>query len=107
MAQAEEHAGLGIGKYLAIYFCILVLAAVQFVIAYQNVDVWQKIGRMFFVALAEAGLALMFFMHLWSERRGFLLAVAVITIFVLLGLQFSWPDSFRMLMGAPGAHLPQ
>jgi len=107
MAQAEEHAGIGVGRYLIIYLCILALAGVQFVIAYQNIDIWQKIGRMFFVALAEAGLAVMFFMHLWSERRGFLLTVAIIAIFVFLGLQYSWPDSFRMSFGVPGARIPQ
>ena len=54
----------------------------------------------------EAGLALMFFMHLWAENRGLLLFVAITTIFVLAAMQYSWPDSFRMLVGAPGAGLP-
>jgi hypothetical protein len=40
-------------------------------------------------------------MHLWTEKRGFLLFVAIFTIAVLLGLQYGWTDSTRMIVGAP------
>jgi len=40
-------------------------------------------------------------MHLGAEKRGFLLFVAVFTIFVLLTLQYGWTDSYRMVTGAP------
>jgi cytochrome c oxidase subunit IV len=89
------------GKYLVIYVCILVLAGLQFVIAYTHVDTTHMFARMLFVALAEAGLALMFFMHLWAERRGFLLFVLIFTGFVLLAMQYGWTDSYRMDVGAP------
>jgi hypothetical protein len=45
--------------------------------------------------------AVLFFMHLWSERRSFVVFVLVFTISVLLGLQFGWTDSNRMVRGAP------
>jgi cytochrome c oxidase subunit IV len=106
MAQEQPQHDLSIGKYLVVYVAILILAALQFVIAYQHIDGSQMVARMFFVALAEAGLGLMFFMHLWIERRGMLLFVAIFTIFVIAAMQFSWPDSFRMLVGAPNAKLP-
>jgi heme/copper-type cytochrome/quinol oxidase subunit 4 len=78
------------------------LAGLQFVIAYQQVDGSQMFARMLLIAVAEAGLALMFFMHLWQEKRGLLLFVTVFTIFVIAAMQYGWPDSFRMLGGAPG-----
>jgi cytochrome c oxidase subunit IV len=101
MTIAEEHKNGGIGKYVAVYLCLLALAGLQFVIAYQNIDASQMFSRMLVVAIIEAGLAVMFFMHLWGEKRGFLLFVAVFTIFVLLTMQYGWTDSFRMLVGAP------
>lgn len=88
-------------KYIVIYACILVLAALQFVIAYTNLDTTHMFARMLFVALAEAGLALMFFMHLWAEKRGFFLFVVIFTGFVLLAMQYGWTDSYRMDLGAP------
>jgi heme/copper-type cytochrome/quinol oxidase subunit 4 len=89
------------GKYIVIYACILVLAALQFVIAYSHVDTTAMFARMLFVAIAEAALALMFFMHLWAEKRGFFLFVVVFTGFVLLAMQYGWTDSYRMEVGAP------
>jgi len=101
MTAADPHKEAGVGKDLVIYFCLLVLAGLQFVIAYQNIDASQMLVRMLVVACVEAGMAALFFMHLGAERRGFLLFVAVFTISVLLGLQFGWTDSHRMLVGAP------
>jgi cytochrome c oxidase subunit IV len=101
MTTAEEHKSNGIGKDLAIYVCLLALAGLQFVIAYQNIDASQMFKRMLAVACVEAGLGALFFMHLWTEKRGFLLFVAIFTIAVLLGMQYGWTDSTRMLVGAP------
>jgi cytochrome c oxidase subunit IV len=101
MTAAEERKSSGIKKDLAIYVCLLVLAGLQFVIAYQNINTSQMLTRMLVVACVEAGLAALFFMHLWAEKRGFLLFVAIFTISVLLGMQYGWTDSSRMVEGAP------
>ena len=92
-----------LGKYIVIYLCILVLAGVQFLLAYSHAGTSGRFERMFLVALAEAGLALLFFMHLWAEKRGFLLFVLVFTGFVLAAMQYGWTDSYRMERGVPGA----
>jgi len=102
MATAEEHKSGGLGKDLVVYLCILALAAIQFVIAYQNIDGSQMFVRMLIVAVIEAGLALLFFMHL-SENRGLLWFVGVFTVFVLLAMQYGWTDSFRLFGGVPWA----
>ena len=96
MATDAQHRSEGIGKYLVAYFCILALAGLQFVIAYQNIAASQMFRRMLSVAVVEAGVAVMVFMHLWAEKRGFLLFVVLFTIFVLLSMQFGWTDSFRL-----------
>ena len=91
----------GVGRDLVVYICLLALAALQFFIAYQNIDAAQMLTRMLIVACIEAGLAAMFFMHLWSEKRAFMLVVLAVTVAVLLGMQYGWTDSFRMVTGAP------
>jgi heme/copper-type cytochrome/quinol oxidase subunit 4 len=96
MAPVAEQKHQGIKKYLIVYICILALAGLQFVIAYQDITASQMFRRMLSVAVVEAGVAVLFFMHLWSEKRGFLLFVVVFTIFVLLSMQFGWTDSFRL-----------
>lgn len=96
MATTGEHKSEGTGKALIVYLCILALASLQFVIAYQDIHASQMFRRMLSVALVEAGVAVMFFMHLWGEKRGFLVFVVAFTIFVLLSMQFGWSDSFRL-----------
>jgi len=101
MADVQSHKADSAGRYIVIYLCILVLAALQFVIAYAHIESQAMFMRMLFVAIAEALLALLFFMHLWAEKRGFLLFVIIFTGFVLLAMQYGWSDSFRMEVGAP------
>src|ERR1039457_5769108 len=104
MAIAEQHKSSGTGKYVGVYVCLLALAGLQFVIAYQNIDASQMFIRMLVVAIAEAVLAMLVFMHLWAEKRGFLWFVAIFTVVVLLTMQYGWTDSFRTLVGVPFAH---
>jgi heme/copper-type cytochrome/quinol oxidase subunit 4 len=53
------------------------------------------------VAIVEAGLAVMFFMHLWAEKRSWFMFVVVFIVFVMLAMQYGWTDSNRMGNGAP------
>ena len=99
MTTTEANKSDGIGKDLVVYFCLLALAGLQFVIAYQKIDASQMFWRMLTVACVEAGLAELFFMHLWTEKRTFLWFVLIFTISVLLGMQYGWTDSFRMVVG--------
>ena len=101
MTTAEASKSGGIGKDLVVYLCLLALAGFQFALAFENIDTSQLLVRMLAVAIVEAGLAVMFFMHLGTEKRGFALFVLVFTIFVLLALQYGWTDSIRMVVGAP------
>jgi len=102
MATAEEHKNTGMGKDLIVYACMLALAGIQFLIAYQDISASQMFVRMLVVAVVEAALALLFFMHLW-ENRGLRWFVLIFTVAVILGMQYGWTDSFRILDGAPWA----
>jgi heme/copper-type cytochrome/quinol oxidase subunit 4 len=103
MTTGAEQNSNGMGKDVVIYLCILALSAIQFIIAYQHIDAAQMFVRMLIVALVQAGLALLFFMHLASEKRSFMWFAGIITVFVLLTLQFGWTDAFRLVHGVPWA----
>lgn len=92
----------GFGRDIVVYVCILVLAAIQFVIAYQNMDVSTMFTWMLIVACIEAALGLLFFMHL-SENRGLLCFVVIFAVSALLAMQYGWTDSFRVANGVPWA----
>ncbi len=90
------------GKDLIVYVFLLVLAAAQFVIAYQDISASQMFVRMLAVAVIEAGLALLFFMHL-AENRGLRWFVLIFMVAVALGLQYGWTDAFRISEGVKWA----
>jgi heme/copper-type cytochrome/quinol oxidase subunit 4 len=99
MAAAETHNNRGsIGKDIGVYVLLLILAGSQFAIAYQDITASQMFARMLSVAILEGGLALLFFMHL-SENRGLMWFVVIFTVAVILGMQYGWTDSYRLLDG--------
>ena len=98
----EAQKSRGMKKDLIVYVCLLALAALQFVIAYQAISPSQMFTRMLVVAILEASLALLFFMHL-SDNRGLLWFVVIFNVFVLLAMQYGWTDSFRLSSGVPWA----
>jgi heme/copper-type cytochrome/quinol oxidase subunit 4 len=102
MTTAAGQKSSGMGKDLIVYVCILVLAGIQFVIAYQDISTSQMFVRMLIVAIVEAALALLFFMHLW-DNRGLRWFVLVFTVGVILGMQYGWTDSFRLVDGVQWA----
>jgi caa(3)-type oxidase subunit IV len=88
---------------IVVYLCILALSGVQVLLAYQHAEGAQLLVRMLAVALIQAGLAVMFFMHLHAEQRNLTLALIPGTIFVVLMMNMIWSDSFRLLHMSPFA----
>lgn len=103
MPNIDTHKSRGMAKDLVVYVFLLALAGLQFLIAYQNITASQMMERMLIVACIEGGVALLFFMHL-ADNRGLRWFVLVFTIAVILGLQYSWSDAFRLTNGVPWAH---
>lgn len=97
--MAEGHVS-NVRKYFVIYVIILVIAGTQFLVAYSDISGSQMFARMLFLAIIEASLALLFFMHL-ADNRGLLWFVVIFNVFVLLAMQYGWTDSFRVVDGAP------
>jgi caa(3)-type oxidase subunit IV len=95
MANVE---GQGIGKYAAVYVCLVVITALQFIIGYQKIEGRQMAVRMLTFAVIETILVVLFFMNLSSEKRTFFKFVAYFMLFVLATMNYIWTDSFRLLL---------
>ena len=101
MAMAEGNRS-STGKYVVVYVVILVIAALQFVVAYSSISGSQMFVRMLLLACVEAVFALLFFMHL-ADNNGLKWFVLIFTVAVILGMQYGWTDSFRLLDGVQWA----
>jgi cytochrome c oxidase subunit IV len=95
MTTAEEN---GIKKYVAVYLCLLVITALQFVTGYQNIAGSQLLLRFLTFAIIEAILVVLFWMNLGSEKRVFVKFIVFFMLFVLATMNYIWTDSFRLLV---------
>jgi caa(3)-type oxidase subunit IV len=88
------------GATYVVYGAILAMAVVQVVIA-----IWMgpSLGRMLVLAVIQAYLAVMFFMHLRDEKPSLRLALIPGTLFVLVMMNMIWADSFRLIALRPFA----
>ena len=86
----------GTGISIVMYIVLLAIAALQFLMAFSNLTTHQMLVRMMILAGIEAAVGVLFFMHLWTEKRTFILFV-LIGIFAIAAMQYGWTDSFRLV----------
>jgi heme/copper-type cytochrome/quinol oxidase subunit 4 len=91
----------GLGKYLAVYVCMLVITLIEVVIAYRHPSGTQLLVSMLLLAAIGAVLGVLYFMGLASENHRSVVAFSVFTLFVLATINYGWTDSFRLLFGVP------
>jgi len=99
MQKVEKQSG--IGKYIIVYVCMLVIPAIEVAIAYRHIDAVQMVAQMMALVILSTGLGIMFFMNLAMEKRSMIVFVAIFTLFVLATINYGWTDSFRLVSGAP------
>jgi len=95
MANAEAQ---GMGKYTAVYLCLLVVTALQFFIGYQSIEGPQLVIRFLTFAIIETILVVLFWMNLGSEKGVFIKYIIFTMVFVLATMNYIWTDSFRLLL---------
>jgi heme/copper-type cytochrome/quinol oxidase subunit 4 len=91
----------GSGKYLVVYVVMLVLSAIEVMIAYRHPSGAQLLVSMLLLAAIGAVLGVLYFMGLGSENHRSIVAFSVFTLFVLATINYGWTDSFRLLFGVP------
>ena len=104
MMETSEGPSGGLTTYLLVYATILIISALQILIAYSNVEQSRVFIRMLLLAIVQAGLAITFFMHMKSEKRNLALFLLPATVFVLAMMNMIWSDSYRLLNMRPFAH---
>jgi cytochrome c oxidase subunit 4 len=102
--NSSERQSSSLTMYLLVYVAILVISALQILVAHEHIDVYRIFIRMLLLAIIQAGLAVTFFMHMRSEKRALALFLLPATLFVLAMMNMIWSDSFRLLNMRPFAH---
>jgi heme/copper-type cytochrome/quinol oxidase subunit 4 len=101
--SAAAASGNVLRKYLPVYFVLIGIFLVELFLAFRITSTSTLVIVLLLLAVCSASLGLMYFMHLGEERRGLLLTLIPVTIFVLLMMNMWWSDSVRLLHMRPGA----
>ena len=97
-AQTSTGKSNGMATTYVVYVTILAIAVYQ--VCFAMMAGPQPL-LMLMLALLQASIAVMYFMHLAQERQVLALALIPYTIFVLFMLKMTWSDSFRLLHMRP------
>jgi heme/copper-type cytochrome/quinol oxidase subunit 4 len=94
---AETREGPRLEAPVAVWFGLVLIVVMQVVVTYAHLPAWVLVASLLALALVEAGLGLMYLMHLKYEHPALRWSVVSMLVFVLLMMNQIWPDAYRLL----------
>jgi len=82
--------------YIVLWAGLLAIVVVEVLLTYAQLRPLALTLALVALALIEAGVALMYFMHLKYERRILFWSLIPALVFVLVMFDHFWPDAFRV-----------
>jgi len=86
----------GMKFYAMIWAALLCIAGVEVFMTYRGFSTITLLVTLLILAIVEAGIALLYFMHLKYDRPLLLWSFVISVVFVLLMMNQVWPDAYRM-----------
>ena len=87
----------GMKEYIAIWIGLLCIVGIEAFLASMNLSTHGLLVSLLVLAFIEAGIALLYFMHLKYEKPNLFWSLVPAVIFVLFMMNHIWPDAYRML----------
>jgi cytochrome c oxidase subunit IV len=97
MAEVDTTHGPGMKLYLAIWAALLCIAGAEVFFSYRGFSTAALLTVLLVLAILEAGVGLLYFMHLKYDRPILLWSFVLSVVFVLLMMNQLWPDAYRMV----------
>lgn len=82
--------------YVTVWIALLCLVGAEVLLAYAHLRTPVLLTALLVLAVLEAGVALLFFMHLRYERPTLFWTLIPVLIFVFLLMDHLWPDALRL-----------
>jgi heme/copper-type cytochrome/quinol oxidase subunit 4 len=83
-------------SYVMIWVGLICIAGIEVFLTYRDFSNRELLATLLILAFIEAGIALMYFMHLKYEKPGLFWSLIPAVIFVLLMMNQIWPDAYRL-----------
>ncbi|OLE61009.1 MAG: hypothetical protein AUG10_03075 [Gemmatimonadetes bacterium 13_1_20CM_2_70_10] len=83
--------------YVTVWIGLLVIVAAEVAATYAHLTVGVQLAVLLALAVLEAGIALLYFMHLKYERPSLFWSLIPALVVVLVLMDHFWPDAVRLL----------
>jgi heme/copper-type cytochrome/quinol oxidase subunit 4 len=93
----DSSKGPGMGSYVGVWIGLLCIVGVEVFLTYRGFSVHALLAVLLLLAFIEAGIALLYFMHLKYDRPLLLWSFVISVVFVLLMMNQVWPDAYRLV----------
>jgi cytochrome c oxidase subunit IV len=87
----------GLRFYVWVWIGLLAIAGFEVLLTYRGFSTGSLLSVLLILAVCEAGIALMYFMHLKYERSTLFWSLIPVTIFVLFLMNHFWADALRLI----------
>jgi heme/copper-type cytochrome/quinol oxidase subunit 4 len=84
-------------EYIAIWVGLLCIVGIEAFLTSMNLSTHGLLVSLLVLAFIEAGIGLLYFMHLRYEKPNLFWSLVPAVIFVLFMMNHIWPDAYRML----------
>jgi caa(3)-type oxidase subunit IV len=84
-------------RYVVVYLALLAIVALEVVVTVSHPASGWLLAGLLVLALLEAGLGLLYFMHLKYERRTLMWSVILAVGIAVVLMDHFWLDAFRLL----------
>lgn len=101
MHETSEHVEGTKRTFLFVWVWLLVLTAVELVLAYQHLEIKVMLGILMTLSIVKASLIISYFMHLRYERTSLAWTLMPALVFVVGMMFIAFPDSIRLLLMRP------
>ena len=87
---------LSMGSYAGIVIGLMIIVGIEVVLTYQHLPMRTLFASLLCLACVEAFVGIMYLMHVKYESRLLFWTIFPATLFVLVLLNYVWPDAYRM-----------
>lgn len=87
----------GMKEYITIWVGLLCIVGIETFLTTLHLSSHRLLAALLVLAFIEAGIALLYFMHLKYEKPSLFWSLVPAVIFVLFMMNHIWPDAYRML----------
>jgi heme/copper-type cytochrome/quinol oxidase subunit 4 len=86
----------GMTGYITIWVGLLCIVGIETSLTTLHISTHRLLAALLILAFIEAGIALLYFMHLRYEKPSLFWSLVPAVIFVLFMMNHIWPDAYRV-----------